>query len=175
MFRNSTNFGLQMISTCRHPECSTETTFGLSGCTLRCLGEKGGSWLLVSSADCFQHFYKPSSSASSSLNIENHKPKPEKLSRFWLESDFVYIERMVNGDRSQNVERTRRDIMFEQWGVNGFDLYLCAAGSKYGRACSDQHSRLDSDTSTADCSPGIINTEEKLRNIRHSPKREIMG
>ena len=65
--------------------------------------------------------------------------------------------------------------MFEQRGVNGFDLYLCAAGSKYGRTCSDQHSRLDSDTSTADCSLGIINTEEKLRNILHSPKREIMG
>ena len=55
---------------------------------LCCLGEKGGSWLLVSSADCFQHFYKPSSSASYTFNIRNHKQNQKS---FILDSELAEL------------------------------------------------------------------------------------
>ena len=74
----------------------------------------------MSSADCFQHFYKPSPSASYTFNIRNHKPKPEKFQR--LKSDFEVAELEM---LKRNPERDVL-IICKQRGVNGFDLCLFA-------------------------------------------------
>ena len=73
---------------------------------------------MVSSADCFQHFYKPSPSASYTFNIRNHKLKPEKFQR--LKSDFEVAELEMLKEPRETF------IICEHRGVNGFDLCLFA-------------------------------------------------
>ena len=65
-------------------------------------------------------------------------------------------------------------IMCEQWGVNGFDLYLCARSppNMGGPAVISIHAWAQART-TADSSPRIINRRRRNWEI-HRPKLEII-
>ena len=69
----------ERIHTCRHPECSTETTFGLSGCALLCAvwarRVDPGCWclLLTVSSTFTNHHHPPATLLTSETTKQNQK------------------------------------------------------------------------------------------------------